>query len=242
MTDLRLAVTRARDNRERQVRLLDNLSGQVQRRRDEVERSLADIPSIQRDGLVNRAVGAIAPAFGWAYLPPDEPVDDALVAARGVEILRQHKPNVLLVHLPGVDTAGHEKGWGSPEQLAAVARADAALGVVLDAVRDAGLEPATLVIATADHGGAGRDHWGDDPRSRIIPWVARGPGVRRNHDLTRYIPLLVRTEDTFATACGALGIPIPADSDGRFVGEILQRRELLFPTTGPARPGTRPAR
>jgi hypothetical protein len=56
VTDLRLAVTRARDNRERQVRLLDNLSGQVQRRRDEVERSLADIPSIQRDGLVNRAV------------------------------------------------------------------------------------------------------------------------------------------------------------------------------------------
>ena len=56
VTDLRLAVTRARENRERQVRLLDNLNGRVTQRREEVERSLADIPSVQRGGLVNRAV------------------------------------------------------------------------------------------------------------------------------------------------------------------------------------------
>lgn len=56
VTDLRLAVTRARDNRERQLRLLDNLNGRVAQRRDEVERSLAEIPSLQRGGLVNRAV------------------------------------------------------------------------------------------------------------------------------------------------------------------------------------------
>lgn len=55
VTDLRLAVTRARENRERQVRLLDNLSGRVAQRRDEAERALADIPSVQRAGLVNRA-------------------------------------------------------------------------------------------------------------------------------------------------------------------------------------------
>jgi hypothetical protein len=54
-TDLRLAVTRARENRERQVRLLDNLNGRVAQRRDEAERALADIPSLQRASLVNRA-------------------------------------------------------------------------------------------------------------------------------------------------------------------------------------------
>lgn len=55
-TDLRLALTRARDNRERQVRLLDTLNGRVAKRRDEAERALADIPAIQRSSLVNRAV------------------------------------------------------------------------------------------------------------------------------------------------------------------------------------------
>jgi hypothetical protein len=55
-TDLRLALTRARDNRERQVRLLDTLNGRVAKRRDDAERALADIPAIQRSSLVNRAV------------------------------------------------------------------------------------------------------------------------------------------------------------------------------------------
>ena len=166
-------------------------------------------------------------SIDWAYLPPDEPVEDGHVAAQAAAILKRHRPNVLLVHLPGVDTWGHERGWGGPEQLAALAKADAAAGTVLAAVREAGLEPDTLVIATADHGGAGLGHWGDDPRSRTIPWVARGPGVRRGQDLTRFVGLTVRTEDTFATACAALGIPIPPDSEGRFVEAILEGRELL---------------
>lgn len=55
-TDLRLALTRARDNRERQTRLLDSLNGKVAKRRDDAERALADIPSLQRSSLVNRAV------------------------------------------------------------------------------------------------------------------------------------------------------------------------------------------
>jgi arylsulfatase A-like enzyme len=178
-------------------------------------------------------------AIDWTYLPPIEPVEDAHVAAQAIRILREHQPNVMLVHLPDVDTWGHEKGWGSPEQLAAVARADAAAGQVLAGIRDCGMEPSTLLIATADHGGAGLGHWGDDPRSRTIPWIARGPGVRRNQDLTRYVELTVRTEDTFATACAALGIPIPADNAGRFVEAILESRELLRGAAGPA---TLPAR
>jgi hypothetical protein len=176
-------------------------------------------------------------ALDWSYLPPSEPVEDGLVAGRASEMLRRHRPNVMLVHLPGVDTWGHERGWGSPEQLAALARADAAAGTVLAALRDSGMEPTTLLIATADHGGAGLTHWGEDPRSRTIPWVARGPGIRRGQDLTRYVGLTVRTEDTFATACAALGIPIPADSEGRFVEAILEGRELLRGTDDAPAPG-----
>lgn len=163
----------------------------------------------------------------WSWLPSDEPVPDAHVAGEAVRILRAHRPDVLFVHLPGVDTAGHLRGWGSREQLAAIAEADAAVGRVLSAVRDLGLEERTLRIITADHGGHGMGHWGHDPRSRTIPWIAAGPGVARNRDLTRYAALGVNTVDTFATACGALGIPLPPGLDGRFVQPILEPRELL---------------
>lgn len=56
VTDLKLALTRARDNRERQSRLLDNLNGRVAQRRTDTERALAEIPSLQRAVIVNRAL------------------------------------------------------------------------------------------------------------------------------------------------------------------------------------------
>lgn len=170
----------------------------------------------------------------WTYLPPDEPVTDALVAAKAVEILRKHRPNVLFVHFPGVDTAGHESGWGSPQQRAAAEAADAALGEVLSALQETGLSSGTIVLLTADHGGQGLAHTSADPRSRTVPWIAAGPGIRRDADLTRIPSLAVRAEDTFATACGALGIPLPAGIEGQFIEGILESRELLFPMTAPA--------
>src|SRR5262245_48968540 len=47
------------------------------------------------------------------FLPPDEPVSDREVAERAESILHRHRPQVMFVHLPGVDTVGHESGWGS---------------------------------------------------------------------------------------------------------------------------------
>ena len=163
----------------------------------------------------------------WSYLPPTELLTDAQVAAEAVKILREHRPQVLFVHLPGVDRAGHVSLWGSPQQQVALEQADAAVGTIMTTLHDLELESTTLRIITADHGGAGGTHGGDDPRSRTIPWIAIGPGVCRNADLTRYYGLAIDTTDTFATACGALGIAIPADCDGRFVTEILDQPELL---------------
>lgn len=56
-------------------------------------------------------------ALDWKYLPPAEPVLDLLVAGHAAKIIRDHKPHVMLVHLPGVDYVGHAVGWGTPEQL-----------------------------------------------------------------------------------------------------------------------------
>lgn len=143
-------------------------------------------------------------------LEVDEPVADA-----AVKIIRENKPELTFVHFPATDKRGHKFGWGSREQLAAIEAADAALGRVLAAYDEAGLREHTLVIVSADHGGGGLTHGAEDARSRHIPWIAHGPGVKKNFDLTQYLDLVVRTEDTCATACYVLGLGLFPYFDGK---------------------------
>ena len=156
-----------------------------------------------------------------------QPVNDAVVAEHAVRILRDYRPDVTVVHFPHVDNVGHALGWGTPEQIVALEDADAALGAVLRALRESGAAGSTLILVTSDHGGAGRNHGPDDARSRHIPWIAAGPGVRRNFDLTRYPDLVVDTQDTFATACHFLALRHSPRIDGKAVTQIVDSPELI---------------
>jgi len=99
--------------------------------------------------------------------------------------------------------------------------------LILDTLDQTGLRDSTVVILSADHGGAGKTHGPNDPRSRHIPWVASGPGIRKNYDLTRDPTLTVNTEDTFATACFFLGVRPIIKIDGKPVEQVLEHRELI---------------
>jgi C4-dicarboxylate-specific signal transduction histidine kinase len=55
VTDVLDRLRRARENREQQEKLLDSLEGRVRQRRDDVERSLADLSPAQRSQIVSRA-------------------------------------------------------------------------------------------------------------------------------------------------------------------------------------------
>lgn len=57
VSDISERLTKARENRERQQKLLDTLEGQAKRRREEIERSLADLSQSHRSQLVARAMG-----------------------------------------------------------------------------------------------------------------------------------------------------------------------------------------
>jgi predicted AlkP superfamily pyrophosphatase or phosphodiesterase len=156
------------------------------------------------------------------YLPPDEPVSDRDVAAQAERLLREQQPQVMFVHLPGTDEAGHKYGWGSSEQIAAIELADEAVGLILAVLADLRLAGSTLVVVTSDHGGAGKDHKMNDPRSHFVPWIACGPGVRRDFDLTLLSGRRILIEDTFATACAFLGIDSGYECEGKPVLEILE--------------------
>jgi arylsulfatase A-like enzyme len=140
---------------------------------------------------------------------------NAEVVADASRIIETHKPQLLFIHFPDVDATGHGRGWGSAEQLAAIEETDRQLGEVLAAMERAGTRASTTLIISADHGGAGRSHGPEDPRSRHIPWIINGPGVQAGFDLTQLGGLEINTEDTAATACHLLGLRIPPYFDGK---------------------------
>ena len=137
----------------------------------------------------------------WMLAAPDD--DD--VAGR-VPTALGARPDLLFVHLPDVDLVGHSKQWMSQEYLAAVRRADAAVGRIV-----ASLSPDTTIIVTADHGGRPEGHGSDNPQDTTIPWVIAGPSTAKGKQLNAGI----RTVDTAATAAFVLGVALQPDAPGR---------------------------
>ncbi|HEY3445432.1 MAG TPA: alkaline phosphatase family protein [Myxococcales bacterium] len=190
--------------------------------------TLMEVVKRDRPGLTTALVAGkpkfrtfLRSGVDWSFVPEADDVSDAEVARRATALIREHQPNLLVVHLPNVDQVGHALGWGSLEQRAAVARADRAVGQVLQALRRAGVLEQTAIIVTADHGGVGRNHVPEDGKSIRIPWIISGPGVRHGFDLGTVAGEEVHTEDTFATASWLLGLPLDAAVDGRPVTRVL---------------------
>jgi len=72
---------------------------------------------------------------------------DDNVLANALAVIEAGMPDLLFVHLHGVDDTGHTYGPGSPEQLATIRVVDAAVGDLIEAVPED-----TLILIVADHG------------------------------------------------------------------------------------------
>lgn len=161
--------------------------------------------------------------YVWVPAGANSKEDNDAVLEHALPILETNKPDFVFIHFPDTDTVGHAKGWGSAEYLAQVEKTDTQLAAILAALDRAKIRESTVVIVTADHGGAGLAHGPDDERSRNIPWIISGPGVRQGFDLTSVATLAVRTEDSCATACWLLGLRQQSYFDGRPVDEAFVR-------------------
>ena len=149
----------------------------------------------------------------------DEPTVLAkFLAPHASAYLKEKKPALCFIHFTDPDDVGHLFGWGSPEQKQAFADVDAALGIVLQAIREAGMAGDTVVILSADHGGHRKTHGLDIPEDMIIPWIAWGKGVKPGFAITAP----VTTYDTAATVLWLLDLPRPADWDGQPVVSAFQ--------------------
>ena len=145
------------------------------------------------------------------FVLPLPKADSTAVAAAFAARLPLLNPDLCLIHFADPDTIGHKSGWGSPEQKVAFATCDAALQVVMAALKSAGIAETSVVILTADHGGHDKTHGSDSPEDVNIPWIVWGKGVKKGTVLTAP----VSTCDTAATALWLLGQPIPENFDGK---------------------------
>lgn len=141
-----------------------------------------------------------------------------IVAREAAKYIVSDKPNLCFIHFADSDGAGHKYGWGSPQQIKAFALEDAALKVVKDAIAKAGITRDSVLILSADHGGHAKTHGSNMPEDMTIPWIAYGNKVKR----ALKIATPVTTYDSAATALWLLGVPIPADWDGKPVTSAFQ--------------------
>ncbi len=124
---------------------------------------------------------------------------------QAISFLKEQRPAFLFIHLDHVDHAGHEHGHGTAQYDSAIEEADRLIGLVLAALRDAGMADRSLVLVTADHGGKGKGHGGSTMGEIEIPWILQGRGVVPGREL----PATVNTYDTAATIAYALGLTPP---------------------------------
>lgn len=158
---------------------------------------------------------------------------DRQVIDRVLPVIREGLPDILFIHLPDVDSAGHATGWMSQGQLLAIGHTDSLIGEVLAALEEGGYMERTLLILTSDHGGVGQAHGGSTPEHTTVPWLAVGPGVPAGLNLQQEIVAY----DLAATMLYALNLPLPPQWDGRPVLEIFQKDDDCCNPDQTVRPG-----
>lgn len=77
---------------------------------------------------------------------------DVNVARIAAYVISQAKPNLMTIHLFSVDHNEHEQGRDGDHVRAAVRGADSAVGIIVGALKDAGIWGETAIIVTGDHG------------------------------------------------------------------------------------------
>lgn len=77
---------------------------------------------------------------------------DENIARMGGYLIRKYRPALTMVHLPCADHAEHAEGRDGQQVRRAVAGADHALRILVEAIDKAGIKDSTAIIVTGDHG------------------------------------------------------------------------------------------
>ena len=130
-------------------------------------------------------------------------------------------PHLTFIHLDEVDGVGHREGHGTEAYYQSVTRMDAAIGRLVDFLKEKGVYDKTYIFITSDHGGLGKSHGGATMAEIEIPWIAKGPRIKKELVLSQPID----TYDTPATIGILFGVEFPQVWIGRPVREAIEEIE-----------------
>ena len=77
---------------------------------------------------------------------------DQIWTKAAIYLIREHKPNLLLVHFLSLDSTHHQYGPGTLAATAAIAFLDGCVAQITEAIRTAGMANRSTVIVVSDHG------------------------------------------------------------------------------------------
>ena len=105
---------------------------------------------------------------------------------------------------------------------ACVSYMDANVGIVLDALKDAGLEENTIVVFWGDHGWKLGDHSSWCKHTNLecdtrVPLIVRVPGLNMRQTTKKEVELI----DVYPTLCELTGIEIPSHCQGKSFKALL---------------------
>lgn len=157
-------------------------------------------------------------AISFVVAGPDGD-NDNFCADTATALIVKEKPLLTFIHFSEPDNTGHKIGHRTPAYYAELEDLDKRIGKIVDAVKKAGIANETVIILSADHGGAGKGHGGKSLDEVQIPWIANGTGVVKGHEIKD----VIITYDTASTIAWLLGLKEPQSWRGKPVTEAFNK-------------------
>lgn len=137
---------------------------------------------------------------------------------KAIGLIRGQTPHLLFLHIDLMDHVGHGTGHHTPAYYQALQKCDSLTGALMLALRQKGIYDDTYILVTSDHGGRLKTHGGLTASEINIPWIIRGPGIKRGFAISE----TVKQYDTAATLAKLFGIQVPDCWQGKPVQSIFR--------------------
>ena len=130
---------------------------------------------------------------------------DQACAEAAARYIREKKPNLFFIQLDQIDHVGHSDGHDTPSYYASLPIVDKQVGLLIQAVVDAGIWDETVFVVASDHGGTGKGHGGISMEELRTPFIICGKGIYKGRQITE--PMV--QYDVAPTIARVLGLKEP---------------------------------
>jgi hypothetical protein len=139
-------------------------------------------------------------------------------AKKTAEYIKEKKPDFVFIQLDEVDCVGHADGHMSKAYIRAIEEIDNSVRMIVDGIRDAGIDQNTMIMIVSDHGGIFFRHGENTYEELATPIIYSGKGIKKGYPIKQQI----YKYDVAADIVFALGLKTPQIWTGRPVKAAYQ--------------------